>query len=519
MRILRLFHTVIHLKRQQVVYQILNRVYTPKYKLQKTPKVCGMVKMQRPIEKNKCSDGVGSFTFLNLSAQFAGWNDTRRGMLWAYNLNYMDWLLQEDMTADEGAKWIDRFVNDLPENRIGLDPYPIALRGLNWIKFFSVHAGGIKEPALQRWNDSLYAQYRLLSRKLEYHLMGNHLLEDAYSLFAASIYFHDHELYRKSLRLLKQQLYEQILPDGAHYEQSPMYHCILLDRLLDCLNLSQSNILFPHQEEFSKFLAERAIMMLGHLESICYQDDSYPLFNDSACGIAPTPAQLKQYAHRLGLNWEPLPLDACGYRHFKNERMEAFVDVGGITASYQPGHSHADALNFELRIDGKPFVVDTGISTYNKTERRQYERSTSAHNTVTIDGKDSSQVWGGFRVGGRAHVRIENESPRRVTAHLRGFGCGAEHQRTFTIEDRSFTVSDTVRGRGHSVSYLHLSPDVSILSCSAQQIVTSTARIELQGAVLVEAVREQASTAYNALKDITVVKISFDKQLTYTITL
>ena len=37
----------------------------------------------------------------------------------------------------------------------------------------------------------------------------------------------------------QQQLEEQILPDGAHYEQSPMYHCILLDRLLDAINIGE----------------------------------------------------------------------------------------------------------------------------------------------------------------------------------------------------------------------------------------------------------------------------------------
>lgn len=45
---------------------------------------------------------------------------------------------------------------------------------------------------------------------------------------------------------------------------------------------------------------------------------------------------------------------------------EAIVDVGDIRASYQPGHSHADTFNYELRIGGKPFVMDTGISTYER---------------------------------------------------------------------------------------------------------------------------------------------------------
>ena len=35
-------------------------------------------------------------------------------------------------------------------------------------------------------------------------------------------------MYDKASCLLYKELDEQILPDGSHYEQSPMYHCILL---------------------------------------------------------------------------------------------------------------------------------------------------------------------------------------------------------------------------------------------------------------------------------------------------
>ena len=164
-------------------------------------------------------------------------------MLWAYNLNYMDWLLQPDMTFEQGSEWVERFITDLPTNRIGLDPYPIALRSINWIKFIGRHHKKVESNRLQRWNDSLYAQCKLLERKLEYQLLGNHLLEDAYALFIASIYFSDKKMYDKASCLLYKELDEQILPDGSHYEQSPMYHCILLDRLLDCYNASINSCL------------------------------------------------------------------------------------------------------------------------------------------------------------------------------------------------------------------------------------------------------------------------------------
>ena len=140
-----------------------------------------------PIAKPYCYNSQGQFTFLNISDSFRDWNMDEHGMLWAYNLNYMDWLEQEGIGEQECLRWIDRFVDELPSNHIGLDPYPIALRVINWAKFFSKHP----ECRSKKRLDSMYAQTMLLNRSLEYHLLGNHLLEDSYALFIASFFFND----------------------------------------------------------------------------------------------------------------------------------------------------------------------------------------------------------------------------------------------------------------------------------------------------------------------------------------
>jgi hypothetical protein len=49
--------------------------------------------------------------------------------------------------------------------------------------------------------------------------------------------------------------------------------------------------------------------------------------------------------------------------------------------------------------------VDAGTYAYDLDERRRYDRSTAAHNTVAVDGQDSSEVWHIFRVGRRAYPR------------------------------------------------------------------------------------------------------------------
>lgn len=499
MNLLRLFHTILYLRPTQIFFQLRKFVVKPKYAHTSAPAHNMLSMMTEPIARYK---GVEKnvFSFLNLKHEFAGWNFTDNGMLWAYNQNYFDWINQEGFTKEEACQWIDRYLAELHENRVGMDPYPIALRGINWIKFFCRHP----DCATKEREDSLYSQYRLLERKLEYHLLGNHLLEDAYSLTIGGYYFDDEHMKQKGMKLLLRELQEQILPDGAHYEQSPMYHCILLDRLLDTYNITRRAELIPYAQR-----------MLGHLESICYEDNAWPFFGDAASGIAPTPQEIKDYAHRLGISWEALPLNECGYRKMQSERMEAFVDVGNIMATYQPGHSHADTLTFELRIDGKPFIVDTGISTYEKNARRQYERGTAAHNTVTSMNRDSSEVWGGFRVGKLCKVMCTKDDKQCIEAEHNGFD--HVHKRRFSINDSQFAITDCCKAK-ECVAHLHFAPDIEDIYIDNHIIHTTIADIVVKGNVTSISLTDcEVSTEYYLMQKSEKALIAFEEECVVTI--
>ena len=101
-----LFRTVKHLKPTQVYHQIKYRLVKAQYVPLSAPSVDVPTLKTAPIPKFKCSKG-DKFTFLNLEHEFAGWNFTDNGMLWAYNQNYFDWINQEGITAEEGCKWIE----------------------------------------------------------------------------------------------------------------------------------------------------------------------------------------------------------------------------------------------------------------------------------------------------------------------------------------------------------------------------------------------------------------------------
>ena len=87
--------------------------------------------------------------------------------------------------------------------------------------------------------DSLAVQARHLSRRLEWHLLGNHLFVNAKALVMAGCFFEGPEADRwreTGLRILRAQIPEQILGDGWQFERSPMYHALAVEDMLDLLN-------------------------------------------------------------------------------------------------------------------------------------------------------------------------------------------------------------------------------------------------------------------------------------------
>ena len=504
-----LANTIRHLKAEQVIFQIVRKLHPAHLRKSDAPQASfanpSTAFLQKPEILNQ-----GKFCFLNLESSFNGWDFDGFGPLWAYNLNYMDWLFQPGITAAECAEWIDRFIKEAHSGHTSYAPYPTALRCMNWIKLFCIYP----ELATKERLDSLYSQLLLLSNSIERHILGNHILEDAFALSMGAYVFPGSGLGRKAYRLLTRELSRQILPDGAHFEQSPMYHCIMLERVLDCINLFKSDD-SPLLRDVVSLLRNQASMMVGHLKNIVWNDNAIPLMGDSAYGIASEPEALLDYASRLGIEAAQTRLNECGYRKMNKSGMELTARIGAITATYQPGHSHADTFSYELRIGGKPFIVDTGISTYNKNSRRQYERSTKAHNTVTYDEKDSSQVWGGFRVGSRAAVRIVQDDEYQIVASHNGFGRKHIHQRSFRMTGQELEINDVCQGSKDAVSRIHFAPGIRILSADTSAIVTDVATIRIQDATDVVISDAETSVRYNRTEKSKVAEIRFRNRLAY----
>ena len=237
-------------------------------------------------------DKLINFNFLNINHTFTidniNWSLGKYGNLWAYNLNYFDCLCQHEMSAETGLKLLKIYYKKLKFNPVGLNAYHASLSVINISKFISVW--DINESWL--FNE-LLADLNLIKKRLEYNILGNHLLENAFALYIGGVITNQSSYYELGRRLLNEQLNEQILDDGMHYERSPMYHLIILERLLDTLNFSNAV-----DDKFQKVLEKYALMMLSY--ALNWKDlERIPMMQDSAYHISISLKDLLTYGKLL----------------------------------------------------------------------------------------------------------------------------------------------------------------------------------------------------------------------------
>lgn len=429
LQIRRYWHTLRHLRFVQVYNRILRRLP-------------GRVGHEQPVLRPRAGGWVEPVWYQPVPLQ-------RPGRLRQYTLHY-----HERPDEDLVGAWIEA---NPPSRGVGWEPYPLSRRIANWIKWLL--SGAVATPEIRR---SLASQADWLGRHLEYHLLGNHLFVNAKALAFAGCYFEAGAWLRKGRDVLEQEIPEQILPDGGHFERSPMYHSLILEDMLDLVNLSR---VYPGLLPDWSLLAGR---MLGWLRQMLHPDGQISFFNDSVFGVAPEPALLFDYAARLGIEPVRVQLSESGYIRLENETTVVLFDAAPIGPDYQPGHAHADTLSFELSHRGQRLLVNSGISTYEANAERQLQRGTPAHNTARVDGKDSSEVWAAFRVARRAKpldVRTDHRSWAEA-AHdgYHRLKAQVTHRRRIELGENRLTITDSFEGRGdHEIDlFFHLYPGASV---------------------------------------------------------
>lgn len=471
MKIILYFNTIRYLKIEQIFYQIY-------YRLVKYIPAHSQYSLKTRVKKNKFFDvsrkpasliNQNTFKFFGKTGSLLddGWKVNRKDKLWQYNLNYFDDLNAENSIHRKEwhefilKSWLNE--NEYEQNSVAWEPYPTSLRSVNWIKWVLLNNTLTNECLTSLHYHGVY-----LEKKLERHILGNHLFSNAKALIFLGIYFqttNSDRWLRKGLKIVKKEIKEQILNDGGNFELSPSYHVNFLEDILDIINILKTYDLNLHfiKRNLIKDLESIAKKMIQWLFTMTWQDGSLPSFNDSANNISSSLKNIIEYASRLGIkeyeikkekNLSYSHLKESGYLVIYQNNNKIILDVGEIGPKYLTAHSHADTLSFEMTFNSQKVLVNSGTSCYGESSRRHFERSTKAHNTVEISNRNSSEVWAGFRVANRAFPKNlsikDSSSSIKINCSHDGYNSFIKkciHRRSWIIEDNKITIEDNIIGQ------------------------------------------------------------------------
>ncbi|MCO8123453.1 heparinase II/III family protein [Stieleria sp. TO1_6] len=449
----------------------------------------------------------GRFTFLNQTldlnvdsgdgGQRLDWNpDAPR--LWRFHLHCQEDLLElaETKGADAAyqliASWLAEPRNQFPtRDADAWHPFCLSRRLPVWLSLASV-----AEPPLEIagvfWA-SVADQVSWLRRNCEWDLGGNHLLENLTALYLADSFleFHAYTGPRGSIdlsqtgmpksnsierteRLLLEQLDEQILETGEHFERTPTYHALMLVCVLQCIEAADLN--GSGQRDRLIRAASRMNLFAKYLRQA---NGRFPLLSDSVQDETPDLDKLLAWADTA---WDPSitntpTLDYWTCLSGDGDRL--LFDTGPLACDHLPAHGHADLLQITATIGGREAIVDTGNFEYSPTPMRQRCRSTAAHNVLQLGDQEQCDLWSSFRMGRRGHPVW------RQTGHAEDYSwCAAAHNaygclvgRVVISHRRCWNVIDWFRKAPEPViptSRLHWHPDWKLEMTEVDNVVLVT---------------------------------------------
>lgn len=527
-KFLRYYYTIKFLKWIQIKYQIWYRlrnfirsIIQFRYAYSRDYPLYRVIQMEKGVHAVESYYGHNKFVFLNLEKCFDNfiiWDYSNFGKLWTYNLNYFEFLNQFNAKSfnEEYTVIFNDFIKRLPYLKNANEPFPTSLRIINWINYFIIN-----KITNRDYIKSLYNQLYVLNDNKEFHLLGNHLLENGFALIFGGIFFQEKNFYLQGKSILVKELEEQILNDGAHFELTPMYHNLILVRLLDVINLFKNNVelireIFGNQTHFLNFLESKAAKMCGWINAMKFDDGSIPHFNDSVGRVAPEPNELLEYAKKLEIKWGVSELGQSGYRRLKNDKIDLIIKTGKIGPDYIPGHAHADSLSFVCNVMGRPLLVDPAISTYERNKIRQNERSTSSHNTVGLTNINSSNVWGGFRVAKRAYSHLIYIDTNSLEAYHDGYW--KKHIRKVIINNQDLIIQDRIEVKFANV-YFHFHPSHLLVMKENTIYIGNELKMTFEGAKNLQLKPYSFALGFNKTIPGNKAIVSFDNCLTSRISI
>jgi len=395
-------------------------------------------------------------------------------------------------------------------------PLEAALRLITWgiISFIAegrlISGQFVNQDVLK----AIYLQQYFIRKCYSRHSSANnHLVGEMAGLYIAATLWpatREANKWRKFARCkLVEEMFRQSESDGVHRERAVEYQLFVSEFFLLAGALGQAvGDYFPTE------FWERLGRMIAFIDAIRDRKGNSPILGDGDNGQVinladsqqkrteslvrlvrksrrrPVP-DLRQTLLLWGQKPESLPLPsfdapdsdlksfpAGGYYVLSagrgsDEEIVVVFDAGSFGLGPLYAHAHADALSFWLSFGGREFLIDPGTYCYDWSNWRQYFRSTAAHNTIRIDGRDQAEQAGTFLWSSRVNAYLESFEDSEGSAEVEGWHDGYRrladpviHYRRLRLfkKSRTLAVVDRLECHGrHDVElFFHFSPECRV---------------------------------------------------------
>jgi|GEM_PF-202934 len=394
-------------------------------------------------------------------------------------------------------------------------PLELSLRLITWswaYKFIEP-SGIFSEQERAEFLKSVYLQAEFIKGNLSrYSSANNHLIGEACSLVITGLSFPEFKnsgkWLNKGKKILFKEIIKQVFPDGVIKEQAFHYQGFVMELfLMACALLIKNDIEIP------RYAMERFFSMAEFIMNLVNRNGKIPEIGDSDNGMAARLSSDKRfnlYASLLtsagilsgrgdfktkGLGFKEEHYLLFGMEGFKKYNSIKSVKVllnsrlfkeGGYAVFRRPSnncaeeilvmdcgelgyplmapHGHSDLLSVTLSADGADLLIDPGTYLYHTgSVWRDYFRGTSAHNTITINNENQSEMKGPFMWGRRPVARIHKweVSDERDFINASCENAKASHKRSvcFDKKETMWRIQDFVSAKGRNTirQYFYLS--------------------------------------------------------------
>ena len=332
-------------------------------------------------------------------------------------------ILSQAYTLSKNEKYANEIKHQITDwinnNKFGYGPnwvcaMDVGIRVSNWFVSLELikDSNAIRDKNfLKLFAKSVNHHYEYLLNNLEWNsnLTSNHYLSDIVGLYFISNYFphfiKSSQMKIKFIKEIEREIFKQTYPDGMNSEGSTSYHRLVLELF------AYSALLDKKENNFSKKFYERLFKMFEFSFKTMKKNGDAPQIGDNDSGVFLTlsSSKLNNHLYLLELAKKIFKtekfnvleenfseefnfLKESGICVYRDKEIYFLLSNGPNGQNGNGGHCHNDKLSFILDYQCNEMFIDPGTYLYTPfPKKRNTFRSTSSHNTVSVDNKEQNQ--------------------------------------------------------------------------------------------------------------------------------